>query len=251
MNMDLGRHSIRRRTLHARSIGDTAPGLVDYSHFISTARGYTLQEKNEHTNRYIGFTRARITDPSSQRYEYNDYIKWLDSLANTLSNHGKKTLTVFDRFASFTNTPSNPEPCNILLDIDDVLDSFQTISPTNKKKKETLIFDNICYSIEGEQFTCVINSEEYKVGIKYDLNKQIYKLTSKEIENTYVRLDPLTNKKRENLITYLNRSQSFRIIPKTPGIIYAYSKWYKPNLLIYGKKSQFDLSHIPQIFFQE
>ncbi|MDP3445578.1 MAG: DEAD/DEAH box helicase family protein, partial [Ignavibacteria bacterium] len=147
MNMDLGRHSIRRRTLHAHSIEDTAPGLVDYAHFISTARGYSTHEKNRLTKRYIGFTRARISDPSSQRFEFHDYIKWLDTLAETLSHHSKKSIAIFDRFASFTNPPLNPKPRNIFIDMDQVLNTFETSSPTSTGKIETLSFDDLSFDI--------------------------------------------------------------------------------------------------------
>jgi len=247
MNMNLGRYSIRRRTLHAHSIEDTAPSLVDYAHFVSTCRGYTEAEENRRTHRYIGFTRARISDHSSFRYEYKTYINWLESLASVLNSNRRKILPLFGRYASFTTPPTDPTPVNILIDLDEVLDTFEP-SDTSKNKKRKLIYEDLCYDInplgkgKGE-FTFKANSQEYKVNISYDKERKIYKLASPNLEIAYVRRDN-NDRIRDNLVGYLNRTQSFRIIPKTPGIIYAHSRFYKPNLPIYGAKTKFDLLNI-------
>jgi len=41
LNTDLGRHSVRRRVIHARSLAETSPNLVDHAHVCSTATGYS------------------------------------------------------------------------------------------------------------------------------------------------------------------------------------------------------------------
>jgi len=243
MNMDLGRYSIRRRTLHARSIKDTAPNLVDYANFISTSRGYVENEDKQQIQRYIGFTKGKISDHLFVYRKYKDYINWLDSLANLIKSN-KKSLALFDRFASFTNPPKNTTPINILLDIDDARESFVTASPPpGKKKKEELYVNDVCYKIKGGKFNFTANSQEYKVAVTYDKNRKVYKLKSRKLENAYV-MKETGEQTRLNLITYLNYHQSFRIIPKTSGIIYAHSKFYKPNLPIYGKKGKIDLLKI-------
>jgi len=239
MNMDLGRHSIRRRTIHAHSIEETAPSLVDYAHFVSTCRGYTYNERNRQLHRYVGFTRARVSDISSQRYEYEEYIKWLDSIALALNKTNKNVLPLFARYASFTKPPSDPTPINILIDIGGGEDMFE-LSERSKVKNRNLYFDDLCYDIKDGKFTLGANSQKYEVNISYDSEKNVYRLNSSELEIRYVRKSS-NDRIRDNLVGYLNRTQSFRIIPNTPGVIYAHSKFYRPNIPIYGKKSEFEI----------
>jgi len=243
MNMDLGRYSIRRKTLHARSLEDTAPGLVDYAHFVSTARGFT-EHQGRLTNRYVGFTKARVSDHPSLRYEFNDYMKWLEDLASVLEGRARKSLILFNRFATFTNPPSDPTPINILLDVEDVLEEFETASQRGKNERKLLSFDDLCFDVSNGKFECVANSEKYTVKISYNSEKDKYILESSELEKAYVRKDPNSDRNRDNLIGYLNRTQSFRVVPKTAKVIYAYSKWYKPKLQIFGEESEFELMKI-------
>ncbi len=237
VNMDLGRHSIRRRTLHARSLEDTAPNLVDYANFVSTSCGYVRNKDKQQIQRYIGFTRAKISDHSAVYCKYKDYIKWLGSLAKIIK-HGKKSPTLFNRFASLTNPPKDPTPINILLDIDDACKLFETT-----EGGKALYVDEVCREIKNGKFDLTANSNKYTVGITYDKNKKVYKLQSSKLKKAYT-MKETEERRRVNLVAYLNLNQSFRIIPKTSGIIYAYSKFYKPNLPIAGKNTEFPLLSI-------
>lgn len=248
MNSDLGQHTVRRRILNAYSLSDTAPGLVDHAHFFSTAHGYT-RHKAVFTRRYVGFSRSRVSDPSPSRIEYAAYIQWLDTIAKTLKQRATDTLPLFDRYAKYTQPPKDPTPTNILLDLNTALDDFEFISAEENKdegKSTQLILDEKCYPVELNKFNCSINSEEYEVEVNYESKNSKYWLKSEKLEKAFVKRNPLTSEKEENLISYLNRMQSFRIVPATNKIIYAHSHFYEPRLPLLGRRSdkRFDLLKI-------
>ncbi len=235
MNTDLGRHSIRRRTIYAYSIAETAPGLVDHAHFSSTAQGYTSFGRYSRIRRYVGFTRARISDPRPILVDYGAYVEWLDALAQALDNPST-TPELFSRFANFTSPPDDRTPKNILLDIEDIASSFETAIPTEGGRPRQLELDELCYDIRDGVFTCVANSKAYKVSVNYDEGKRNYQLYSPELEAAYVRIGG-AERARRNLVAYLSRSQSFRIVPGSPGIIYAHGHFYEPRLALGGRSS--------------
>jgi superfamily II DNA or RNA helicase len=244
LNTDLGHHSVRRRIINAYSVEDTAPNLVDYAHFYSTAHGYTTRADNNYVRRYVGFTRSRITDPSATRIEYAEYLKWLDFIAIELDKEDGQEIPLFNRFARQINPPTHPEPLNILFDLDEVSDSFVKIEE-DEEEFEPFSMDDKCYDITGGEFGCLINGEEYKVSISYDRERHRYHLRSSDIEKSYTKIDPVTNEKEEGLLAYINRTQSFRVVTNG-GIIYAHNHFYEPKLTLWGKRSGnfFDLSKI-------
>ncbi len=67
LNADLGQHSVRRRMVGARSIGDLSPGLQDHLQVCSTAQGVVYFGKTPGIRRYLGFTRARVSEPNSRK----------------------------------------------------------------------------------------------------------------------------------------------------------------------------------------
>lgn len=234
VNSDLGQHVLRRRTLSAFSISDTAPGLTDYAHFCANARGHTQLGDDAIVRRYVGFTSARVSEPSSLRCEYQTYIRWLHSISDTLDARTLRPLSIFGRYARFARPPADPLPQNILLDLDEVQDEFEPVAPDIQENVNQLMLDESCYKINKERFTCRANGRRFHIAIHYDPAKETYKLTSPELAQAFVRKNPATNEVVENLIEHLNHSQSFRIVPKTSGVIYAHSGFYEPKLPLWG-----------------
>ena len=73
INTDVGPNSVRRRTIHARSVGDTAPNLFDHSFFPSTAWGFAKTDVDlTDTSRYVGFTRSRVSDAGPEEVTLGD-----------------------------------------------------------------------------------------------------------------------------------------------------------------------------------
>lgn len=242
VNSDIGTHVLRRRDLEAFSIQDTSPGLVDHAHFCSNAEGYTLIKDHGYVRRYVGFSRARVTDPSTIRCDYPTYIAWLDSLADTLHAGNSPYPEVFDRYARDAQPPAQPEAKNILLDLQDMEDDFVAVNPNTNGSKQPMKMDEHCLKVHRGSFTCKINDTKYKVDVIYEDKRKQYRLSCNEMAQDYVRIDPVAGEEQENIIQYLNHEQPFRIVPMSPKVIYSHGHFYEPRLPLWGQaRGRFDL----------
>jgi superfamily II DNA or RNA helicase len=229
MNSDLGNFSVRSRTIQARSLTETAPSLTDYAHFFSTVRGRAGGIDGT-GGRYVGFTRGRVTDQSSVWRDYAEYVAWIESIAEALDSD-TRPLSLFNRFASFAGTPKDTTPLNILLDLDDVKESFGTAEASGGKR-EYLDVDDTCCPVSKGTFDVVANGRQYKVGLSFERKRARYKLDCEELEKAFVGLGEEGEPTSENLVRYLNKTQSFRVIPTAPGIIYAHKRFYQPRVTV-------------------
>lgn len=118
VNSDIGRRSIRRRTMQAHSIAETAPSLADHLYVYSALRGSVPDQRGGLVGRYIGFTRGRVTDRVSGLLDYNNYIKWIREVANFLSNDRIEPNALLKRYAVCIGEPEDTTPRHILLDLD-------------------------------------------------------------------------------------------------------------------------------------
>jgi len=230
MNMDLGRGSVRRRTVHAYSVSETAPGLADHVHFCSTALGYAGSRPDDLQRRYVGFTRGRISDRSTPEADFETFAAWIDRIADGLQSTAGD-LDIFDRFAEFVSPPDEPAPRNVLFDLEEALDLYRT----NEKKPQPLHADDLCLAVDPARpghVVWTLNGRPYDVGISYDRHRKRYALESPTLERAYVR----TEGKGANLVSYLNREQAFRIVPTTDNVIYAHGRFYAPRIRLGGSQ---------------
>lgn len=242
INSDIGSYSIRRRMIQARSILDTAPGLSDHAQFCSTAQGYTEDGNGGLRRRYVGFTRARISDQSRQAGVYADYANWLDSVARTLDS-ATDPLSVFGRFAYHSKPPSDPKPRNILVDFDGGIAEEFHFEDAGKRiiPFET---DDLCHDVTDGKVDWTIGGKNYEVLIHFDAAKKRYELKAPALQRLFIRVGERGSE--ENVIAFLNRNQAFRIVPESAGCIYAHGRFYKPRFPLHGtsKSRQIDLLQI-------
>ncbi|MFN7541630.1 MAG: DEAD/DEAH box helicase [Acidobacteriota bacterium] len=242
INSDIGSYSIRRRMLQARSIADTAPGLSDHAQFCSTAQGYTEDGNGGLSRRYVGFTRARISDQSRPAGSYADYANWLDSVAKTL-DAASDPLDVFGRFAFHSKPPSDPVPRNILIDFDGgIAEEFHC--EDDAKQIVPFETDDLCHDVAKGKFEWKIGGQKYEVSIHFDSGKKRYELRAPALQRLFIRVGDRGSE--ENVIAFLNRNQAFRVVPESAGCIYAHGRFYKPRFPLYGKAKsrQIDLLQI-------
>ncbi|MCJ7649152.1 MAG: DEAD/DEAH box helicase family protein [Candidatus Lokiarchaeota archaeon] len=231
LNTDLGRHSIRSKTLAAFSLNEIAPSLNDHQQVYSTISASIKAGSIGNKRRYVGFTRGRITDSSIYTLEYEDYCTWLKSITNELNKKLINNVEFLNRFANSIDNPDTIEPSNILIDIEDVKDEFRDSSSENSP----MLYDELCMSISDKNFEWVVNGNNFRVEISYDQMKKRYDLICSKLEK-FIRY---TNdqKTTENLISYINRTQSFRLILDGSNLIYAFAHFYKPKFDIIGRKA--------------
>jgi superfamily II DNA or RNA helicase len=245
MNMDLGRRSIRRRTVHAHSLSETAPGLADHFHFCSTAAGHVGSSADELQRRYVGFTRGRVSDFSTPSVDLETYLAWIHQISKELSDSNNAEVDLFERFADFVPPPEDPEAQNILFDLEDAFELYRTKALDPDKNTTKLDTDDLCLAVGTDDPGCVrwnLNGKFYDVKVSYDTDRKRYLLECPKLERAYVRIEG----KGQNLVSYLNREQSFRIVPATSNVIYSHGRFYAPRLRLGGvqKKNKLDLFQI-------
>src|SRR5690606_18886166 len=95
-NTDISRNAVRRRSLHAYSMADIAPGVVDHAFFPSTVSATVRSEDpngvdegvGRYVSRYLGFSRGRLSERTPLRHTYDDFVAWVTHRVGLLRDHG-------------------------------------------------------------------------------------------------------------------------------------------------------------------
>lgn len=230
INSDLGSYSIRRRMIQARTISDTAPGLADHAQFCSTVQGYTEEQTGHLRRRYVGLTRARVSDRAKGTGEYSEYIGWVKDVARELDGTDDP-MDVFERFALYSSPPLKPEPRNILVDLDGVAEEFHF--EDEDRNSVSFATDDLCHDIKSGGFQWLVDGKPYDVSVDFDRRRKRYVIKSSGLEGLFVRTGDRGSE--ENVISFLNRHQAFRIVPESAGCIYAHGRFYKPRHPLHGR----------------
>lgn len=245
MSMDLGRTGIRRRTIHAHSISETAPGLADHINYCSTAAGHVGATADELHRRYVGFTRGRISDLSTPSVDFEMYLKWIKQVAGELRKSDDQDVELFERFADFVPPPDEPEARNVLFDFDEAYELYRTKVASPKETPQKLSTDDLCLevgTVDPGVAVLNLNGKSYSVKISYESDRERYVLECPKLERAYERIEG----RGQNLVGYINRGQSFRIVPVTSNVIYSHGRFYAPKLRLVGsqKRNKLDLLQI-------
>lgn len=239
INTDVGPNSVRRRTLHARSLGETAPNLFDHSFFPSTAWGYVAAtEGRAPTSRYVGFTRSRVSDHSATHVTLEELLDWIRGIAEHLdkADPGAES-NLFVRYASESRPPSDATALNVLLDISEVSGALFPIGGSSPgSPPSSVVLDDICYDVAGASFEVLVNGTPASVGITFDTKKQRYTVLSPSLDKLIGVRGPGTADS-ETLTTYLNREQSLRVVCGDGQTVYAHSRFYRPRVPLGGTTS--------------
>jgi len=223
-NSNLGPRAIRSRTISAAHLYDTVPSFDDHSFVCQTALGYSEITNKQSVRRYVGFQRGKITDSSDARATFRDYIQWLDIVEQLLTNNSASS-PEFQRYAKPSAPPSDPDPINILLDLAEIQDSFATNSYRGIPAGQPMTVEDTCSEVKDKSFTITANGILATAYIEFDPTTERYHVSSTDLENLYYSTDPLFSR---GLVNYLNQTQSFRVIPKSEGSLYAIGEFFSP-----------------------
>jgi len=236
LNTNLSRYSTRRRVLQAYSIEELGPDLADHAQFASTATGLTKAGSllaGPTLMRYVGFTHSRISDRVGGTTPFDEYMRWLEYLADALDDLHVEPLVVFDRFAEVIETPDDPTPTNILLDFDQ--EAFESVS---EGAPQTLSIDDLCVTVSSGIFNCNANGVQHQVNINWDAPVSRYRLECTSLDQSFLMKTPPGCCRAGSLMEFLNREQAFRIIPATATSeysIYAGGRFCRPRLPLWGR----------------
>ncbi len=224
-NANLGSRSIRSRAVTAARIEDTLPTFDDHSFVCSTAEGYSTAGGSR-VRRYIGFGRGKVSDLSLRRVDLPDYLQWLDRMTTILASRAP-ALASFSRFAAHAAVPADPTPRNVLLDLTEVQESFTQNTGSGTGVHKTLEIEDACLSVVSGQFTVTANGKSYPGNIAFESRTDRYSIDIPDLGADFYPKDP---RFKRGLVTYLNQTQSLRVIPSSSGRFYTLGSFYEPIL---------------------
>jgi superfamily II DNA or RNA helicase len=247
LNTNLNRYSVRRRLLQAYSIDELGPDLSDHAHLASTASGRADAPDwaaEPTLTRYVGFTKSRVSDRVGGTTPFDEYMRWLEYLADLLDDRTIEPLAVFDRYAEVTDAPRDPTPISILLDFEQ--DAFETVV---ERGRETLSIEDLCLPVAGGTFECTANGAPHQVSVSWNAGRRSYRLECTSLDHAFSMKRALGDRRAESLIGYLNREQAFRIIPAAAAAdycVYAGGRFCRPRLPLWGgtRSPQLELLNI-------
>lgn len=224
-NSNLGKSSIRSRSITAVSLEDTIPFFDDYAQICTTAEGYVLDNasaflQNKTTRRYVGFSSGRIAQRTTVTLP--QYIEWLEQLKIVLEENIKPS-SALTRYALEDTIPNSPEPISILLDVNEIEEHYALCSDPSVK----LQINDACSDVKDGRFRITANDMEVEAIIKYSNGK--YVIECKKLDELYFNI---TESYPPSITKCLNNTQAFRILPKDYSTVYLHGQFYKPSFKI-------------------
>ena len=226
----LGADQVRTRSTSAVSVDQLAPTFDEHGYVLTTATGYSLGHRGDtdgsemKIRRYIGVGSGRISDFGGGLVPFDVWSSWASEVQRVLDGN-VRPLRVFSRWAGPAGWPQNPAPKNILLDLSEVLDDYRTTGEDELTQDQEIDVSELCADVQNGKFSIGANGKDCEIGIVAEPERGKYTLQSPELDARYYSVAP---ENRESVIHYLNRTQSFRVIPVTPGYFYTVGQFCRP-----------------------
>jgi hypothetical protein len=206
----------------------------------------------------VGFSRGRITQ-EGESCRLPDYLLWVDHIKEIVDST-RGHLQTFDRFAAPELKVLDRTPRNVLLDLFEVQETYSTERDDKRgiDPGEELDIENLCQEVKDNLFTLKVNASgkdfDCPLKLEYNSERRRYVITEPNPPDpevlTQVQLGTLYRRKegftKETIIAYLNRTQSFRVLPNTKNVIYVHGEFYKPVVKI-GTEFNPNTFHVGQI----
>lgn len=230
INANLGADQVRARSLAAVSVDQLVPSFDEHGYVLATATGYSVgrrgsdENEEEAVRRYVGTGNARVSDLSAPFVLFESWAHWTAELSELLDGR-RQTLAVFNRWASDARVPGNPAPHSVLLDVAEVLHRYQTSGDFGLPRNQPMHISELCADVVDGVFSIEANGRRCRVEITFDASSERYELRSSELDRLYLSTD---QDNTEGVVRFLNRSQSLRVIPGTPGYFYTLGNFFRP-----------------------
>jgi hypothetical protein len=166
-------------------------------------------------------------------------------LIEELVNGSQSPVRAFDRYAAPETKVKDRTPKNILLDLYEIQENYVTTGDDKRgiKAEEEMEIEDLCQPVENGRFGLKVCASgktfDCPLAIEYDPERRKYRLTSAGVDSkdlTLVQLESVYRTKgglpHESVLAYLNRTQSFRVLPKSPNVIYVHGEFYRPVIKI-------------------
>ena len=235
-NVDLGKHSVRRRAVGAFSLGSIAPSLSDHFHFVNTVIGSDAGSGGERY--YLGFSRGRVTHQSRQTVGLDEFKAWATSIADqVLSDNGDDDHPVLARYARPSLPTADEEARHILIEMKELWNEYHP-RVVDDLPVFTDAFDALAGDVtprdgaqDGAQsFTCTVvdgtDGEKRIQGTIRFQNKR-FRIESQDLREF------LERSSSDGLAVgpdaFINTRGSFRVVTAS-GKLYVDRKFYEPRI---------------------
>jgi superfamily II DNA or RNA helicase len=269
----LGGRAVRSRSFWAADVQETIPALDDHAQILKSVFGYApVNGKNEEddlngagpteesrTRRYIGFNRGRVSQ-AGDFCTLAGYLGWLDRIEEVI-DQVPAPLEAFKRFAASEDKVRSRKPRNILLDLYEIQDNYVTIVDKLREIEagQEMDIDDLCQPVNDGKFnlTVRVSDKTFKcpMQVTYDDVKHRYRISSGEANPQDLKtvqlaslFRPRAGLRHESVLAYLNRTQSFRILPQSRNHIYVHGEFYRPVIKI-GKDFDADSFQVGKTIF--
>jgi len=232
-NANLGPRVVRSRAISAARIENVVPAFDDHAFVCKTARGYTDKGEDNLVRRYVGFARGKVTDASVNWVPFDDYIRWIDGIAGALEEDSSSR-DEFLRYAKSAEPPADAEPLSLLLDLTEVQDRFLLNEEGKGGTAKTMAVEDACSTVRDHRFEITANGIRCTGEIRFDPTAKRYIIDSADLDGKYYSNEPELTR---GIVAYLNRHQSFRVIPKSTRSFYTLGAFYSP-MLRFGRNYQ-------------
>jgi superfamily II DNA or RNA helicase len=226
LSLDTSDRAIRSMSLRARSMQEVFD-LLDPVMVPTTGAGYVNARA-----RYVGFSRARLTDSFLEPIALPAYCEWAQRASRELDSTATQPHTVFGRYAKLRDrlTAKQAVPKSILLDFDGDLGEFPASDDDAPPTRETdAEYNDLCSEISAGKFTVTLANCKYDCSITFSEQTQRYKIESDGLDKAFPG-ESTDGAAATPITTIINREQAFRIIVAEKSVIYAARRFYEPNL---------------------
>lgn len=227
--------TVQRRSLLTYSSMERTPLVFNDPNYVCTSAhayiGRNVKEKNMGIRRYIGFSKARLSDGSWTTFHpFPEYELWLEKIVDILkSKTAPPPIDGLTRYAAITRPPkeTDADAMTVVLNTYAVRGLYNTsgIMPVPGQPVDIYQTDDDI-SVKGKKFAVRANGQLSKIQIDYDTEFENYKLSSTKFDSLYHPIDPSTG----GIINYLNDEQAFRVVPKDHCVIYAAGAFHDPKI---------------------
>lgn len=219
INSDMGDMAVRRRSMGGRSLEFASAALNDHLHFVTSC---ICSQKTG--RRYIGLSKARITDSQSQFMSLIQYHEWLEELTRVLTNPKEHKDTSLRRFAPAIRKPTSAKAKHLLLDLNEFTDVYRHTSVNGHEEDGEAFEATACEVADDGSFECWIRGESFKGNISYEHGRFV--IRSDNLNDLWRREDGV----QRSAVSFLASNTVLRVVTEA-GQIYADGRFYSPARL--------------------
>lgn len=222
VNCDLGSNSVRRRTIGAYSLADSAPALNDHLHFASALTG-SMIESGERRRKYVGMVKGRVSYLGTDPVSVEDYTAWADGVAAGLRDSTRSGPDLLTRYAQYMPPPAGATAAHILIDLREFASEFAIDGGWPDRDDDQYLA--VAADVTGGSFSCQIAEQPVTGTVRYEKPKFV--IDSADLNKLCTCRDGNRHQNRKPS-SFITNEATVRIVT-TDRDLYADGRFYRPR----------------------